>query len=62
MNTTSDYQRLVGQVTEYLKNWDKLIIVICGEVKDSLKKDFEGFLSSKAGLTLFDRDIRLIYK
>jgi len=62
LKTTSVYQTLIGQLKGYEKNWDKIFVVVCGEVKDNLKKDLEDSFKEKQGYTFFDPDYRLIFK
>lgn len=63
IRNTSDYQRLIGQVTEYLKKWEYLIILVCGEVRDSFKKDFGEFLEgANPSILLFEDTVRVVYK
>ena len=60
--TTPEYQRLIGQLYGYKKNWDKIFVVVCGEIKDNLKKDLEDSFKEKQGYGFFTPDYRLIFK
>jgi len=36
LKTTAIYQRLIGQLEEYLKKWDNLILVLTGDIDQDL--------------------------
>jgi len=61
LKTTSAYHRLRGQLKEYEKNWDKIFVVVCGAVKDNLKKDLEALFEDME-FSFFDPDCRVIFK
>lgn len=50
LDTTSKYQRLIGQIAEY-KEWDgKIIILLIGHTEKNLRKELDRYLQ-KEGLT-----------
>ena len=62
LKTTSECQKLIGQLNGYERNWDKIFVVVCGEIKDNLKKDLEDSFRARQGYTPFDPEYRLIFK
>ena len=47
LNTTSNYQRLIGQISEY-KNWNgDVIIVLFGKTEPNLKKQLIRYLKNE---------------
>ena len=40
-------QRTIGQLDLYLKDWDKVFLVICGEVRPELLKSLKEYTSKK---------------
>lgn len=54
LNTTACLQRTVGQLDFHLKKWDRVILVLCGEVKSYMYSDLKQYAEEKTGLTLLD--------
>ena len=62
LKSTPEYQRLIGQITEYIEKWDYLIILIVGEVKDSLLKDLIKFVKNKDTYSMMEEHYKVVYK
>jgi len=58
--TTAQYQRLVGQLTEYREWKGKVVLLLVGEIDPNLKKELESFVKKYAGGTFFDEGPRII--
>ena len=54
-------QRTIGQVEQYLKEWDCLILVLCGVVKEDLLHLLKEHLRDKTDI-IGDERVRIIVK
>jgi hypothetical protein len=64
LDSTSKFQRLLGQIAEY-KNWDgPIVILLTGETEPNLKKQLEGYIRKeeltpddwgKTSVTVYDK-------
>ncbi len=63
LTSTSEYQRLVGQLVEY-KDWHKdILVVLVGETEPSLLKQLQRVLEKEfSGITSLDNVVELIQK
>lgn len=60
LDTTSKYQRLIGQLVEY-EAWDgDIVILLCGKTDPNLLKDLKKYIAGKE--VAFSEPIRLIEK
>ncbi len=63
LTSTSEYQRLVGQLIEY-KDWHKdILLVLVGDTERSILKQLERTIETEfSGFTLLDNTIEIIQK
>ena len=63
LTSTSEYQRLVGQLIEY-KDWNKnILVVLVGETERSLLKQLQSVIDSEfSSFTFFDTTVEIIQK
>lgn len=62
LSSTSEYQRLIGQLIDY-KGWGKnIIIVLVGKTEPGLLKDLKKFVSREFGSFLLDSSANIIEK
>lgn len=63
LKSTGAYHRLIGQLEEYLQDWDHMILVLCGVIKSDLKKSLEGYIDRKVeGHFLNEKEVTLVIK
>ncbi len=63
LKSSSALQRTIGQLEQYLKSWETVILVLCGEVKQDLLADLKEYGKSKEGITtLFDEGVIIVVK
>ncbi|RLG26935.1 hypothetical protein DRN85_01605 [Methanosarcinales archaeon] len=63
LTTTSALQRTLGQVDQYLQDWDSLILVLCGDVAPDLLKSLKKACESKTDLGhMYDNRVFIIVK
>lgn len=63
IKSTSALQRTIGQLELYLKDWDKLFLVICGHIEHDIRQDLEKYIEDNLDdVGLFEERIILIIK
>ena len=63
LKSTGAYHRLLGQLEEYLQDWDHMILVLCGVIKSDLKQSLKEFIDRKVeGLFLNEKEVTLVIK
>ncbi|MFA5032878.1 MAG: hypothetical protein WC614_07655 [bacterium] len=63
LKNTSVLQRLIGQMELYIKDWEYLFIILCGNIKPDLLKDLKSYIENKnseLGCIFNDRVVLLI--
>lgn len=61
LKTNAVLQRTIGQIEQYLKNWECLVLVLCGDVKEDLLHLLKVHLRDKTDIT-GDERVRIIVK
>jgi len=63
LKSTASYQRLIGQLEEYLQDWDHIILVLCGIIKLDLIKSFKKYIDRKEeSYPLGEKEVTIIVK
>lgn len=62
LKSTASYQRLIGQLEEYLQDWNQIILVLCGTIKLDLKKSLKDYIDRKEEIYSFEEKVILIIK
>lgn len=53
LKTTAAFQRTVGQLNQYLQDFEGIILVLCGDVSRDLLKDLEAHAKSHDNVYLY---------
>jgi hypothetical protein len=53
LKTTAAFQRTVGQLNQYLEDFEGIILVLCGDVSRDLLKDLETYAKSHDNVYLY---------
>ena len=59
LKSTSSEQRLKGQLDQYLEDWDRLFIVLCGEVRSDLLKSVKDYVAKRRRMF---QDVEIVVK
>lgn len=63
LKSTASYHRLIGQLEEYLQDWDHIILVLCGIIKLDLIKSLKKYIDRKEeGFPLGGKEVTIIVK
>jgi hypothetical protein len=55
LKSNAALQRTIGQLEQYLEDWDYLILVLCGEINSELLKSLKEYVNKKTDIMGHDR-------
>ncbi|TET40604.1 MAG: hypothetical protein E3J65_00690 [Dehalococcoidia bacterium] len=55
LRSTADYQKTKGQLDDYLKKWDGVFLVLCGETDPDILKSLQEYARKRASALTGDR-------
>lgn len=50
LNSTAALHTTIGQLNQYLRDWDGIILVLCGDIAGDLLKDLQKYVASQDAL------------
>ena len=60
LKSQANYHRTKGQLDDYIKKWDKVFLILCGETDPNILRSLKEFAREKAGL--FGERIKILQK
>jgi len=55
LDSTAAYQRTIGQLDDYLKKWDGVFLILCGETAPDVLKSLQEYARKRASVLTGDR-------